>query len=210
MPGGAKADSATKVAIGLDIGGTSIKLGAVDDQGKILARGRVPLYREIPFQDFLAGTYAAVDELIRQVGRIDAIGIGVPGVPDPATGRLRGRCPALPSLMEGSLSDILGDRYKVPAKVRNDAVGATYGEMRHGAGRPFKRFAVFTLGTGIGGAMVIDGQIIDGPHGLSPQFGCMSMDPARTDIANPVPGMLENLASASAIVRRYRALNPDA
>ncbi|HVI89569.1 MAG TPA: ROK family protein [Dongiaceae bacterium] len=205
MPGGAKA-----VAIGIDIGGTAIKLGAVDENGRVLARGRVPVYREIPFQDFLSGLYAAVDDLINQVGRIEAIGIGVPGVPDPATGRLRGRCPALPSLMEGSLSDILAERYGVPAKVRNDAVGATYGEMRHGAGRPFKRFAVFTLGTGIGGAMVIDGKVIDGPDGLSPQFGCMSMDPARTDIANPVPGMLENLASASAVVRRYRALDPDA
>lgn len=205
MPGGEKA-----VAIGIDIGGTAIKLGAVDEDGKVLARGRVPVYREIPFQDFLAGLHAAVDDLIHQVGKIAAIGIGVPGVPDPATGRLRGRCPALPSLMEGSLSDILGQRYGVPAKVRNDAVGATYGEMRHGAGRPFQRFAVFTLGTGIGGALVIDGKVIDGPDGLSPQFGCMSMDPARTDIANPVPGMLENLASASAVVRRYRALNPDA
>ncbi|HWT97603.1 MAG TPA: ROK family protein, partial [Terriglobales bacterium] len=92
MAGGEKA-----VAIGIDIGGTAIKLGAVDQDGKVLARGRVPVYREIPFQDFLAGLHAAVDDLIHQVGKIAAIGIGVPGVPDPATGRLRGRCPALPS-----------------------------------------------------------------------------------------------------------------
>lgn len=205
MPSGAK-----PVAIGIDIGGTAIKLGAVDSTGDVLARRRVPVYREIPFQDFLAGLYAALDDVINEVGIIAAIGIGVPGVPDPATGRLRGRCPALPALMQASLSDLLRARYGVPARVGNDAVGATYGEMRHGAGRPFKRFALFTLGTGIGGALVIDGRVIDGPDGLSPQFGCMSLDPARTDIANPVPGMLENLASASAVIRRYRALNPAA
>src|SRR5260221_1286303 len=111
--------------------------------------------------------------------------------------------------MEGSLPAILSQRFGVPAKVRNDAVGATYGEMRHGAGRDFNRFALFTWGTGIGGAVVIDRKVIDGPGGLPPQFGCMSLDPARTDIANPVPGMLENLASASALVRRCRALRPD-
>ncbi len=197
------------LAIGIDIGGTSVKLGAVDEHGILHARGHVPVYREISFQDFLSTVFAAVADLIGQVTKIDAIGIGVPGVPNPDTGMLIGRCPAIPALMEGSLAAILSQRFGVPAKVRNDAVGATYGEMRHGAGRDFNRFALFTLGTGIGGAVVIDRKVIDGPGGLPPQFGCMSLDPARTDIANPVPGMLENLASASALVRRCRALRPD-
>ena len=195
------------VAIGVDIGGTAIKIGAVDDSGAIHDAERIPVYREIPFADFLDLLNAAVDLRIKKHKAV-GIGIGVPGVPNPETGMLIGRCPAIPSLMEGSLSDILGRRFGVPARVRNDAVGATYGEMRHGAGRPFQRFALFTLGTGIGGAIVIDRKVIDGPNGLPPQFGCMSMDPARTDIAQPVPGMLENLASASALMRRYQALKP--
>ena len=197
------------VAIGIDIGGTAIKLGAVDARGKLLARARLPVYREIPFKDFLETLTAAVEGLITGVDSVAAIGIGVPGVPNPETGMLRGRCPAIPSLMEGSLSDILGARFGVPARVRNDAVCATHGEMRHGAGRNLHRFALITLGTGIGGAVVIDRKVIDGPDGLSPQIGCMSMDPARTDIAMPVPGMLENLASAAARVARYRQLRPD-
>ncbi len=196
------------VAIGVDIGGTAIKIGAVDDDGTLLESARIPVYREIPFADFLALLYGAADKLVER-HKVIAVGIGVPGVPFPDTGMLRGRCPALPCLMEGSLSDILGKRYGLPARVRNDAVGATFGEMRHGAGRPYQRFALFTLGTGIGGAVVIDRKIIDGPEGLSPQFGCMSMDPTRTDIAKPVPGMLEHLASASALVKRCRELKPD-
>jgi glucokinase len=195
------------VAIGVDIGGTAIKIGAVDNAGRLLESERVEVYREIPFADFLGLLTSRCDKLMEKYEAI-AIGIGVPGVPFPDTGMLRGRGPALPCLMEGSLSDILGKRYRVPARVRNDAVGATFGEMRHGAGRPFQRFALYTLGTGIGGAVVIDGKVIDGPEGLSPQFGCMSMDPSRTDIAKPVPGMLEHLASASALVKRCVELKP--
>jgi glucokinase len=195
------------VAIGVDIGGTAIKIGAVDDNGKLLESERIELYREIPFAEFLGLLYGAADRLMERYKGI-AVGVGVPGVPFPDTGMLRGRCPALPCLMEGSLSDILGKRYGVPARVRNDAVGATFAEMRHGAGRFYQRFALYTLGTGIGGAVVIDRKIIDGPEGLSPQFGCMSMDPARTDIAKPVPGMLEHLASATALVKRCVELKP--
>jgi len=195
------------VAIGVDIGGTAIKIGAVDDGGNLLEAARIPVHHEISFAEFVMLLTDAVEGLIARHEAV-AIGIGVPGVPNPETGMLRGRCPALPCLMGGSLSDILRQRFGMPTRVRNDAVNATTGELRHGAGRRFRRFALFTLGTGIGGAVVIDGKVIDGPDGLSPQFGCMSMDPARTDIARPVPGMLEHLASASALVRRCRELKP--
>jgi glucokinase len=197
-------------AIGLDIGGTAVKLGVVDEAGRLLARARVPVHREIAFQDFLDRVGAAIEGLRVQFPEVAALGIGVPGVPDPAAGMLRGRCPALPALLEGSLPKIFGARFGVPACFGNDAVCATHGEMRHGAGRGLSRFAFITLGTGIGGAMVIDRKVIDGPEGVSPQFGCMSLDPARSDIARPVPGMLENLASATALVKRYRELRPDA
>ena len=198
-----------RIAIGLDIGGTAVKLGTVDEAGRLLARGRVPVHRDISFEDVLAGVIPALEGLISRFP-VAALGIGVPGVPDPATGMPRGRCPALPALLEGSLPAILGARFAIPASFGNDAVAATHGEMRHGAGRRFRRFAVITLGTGIGGAVVIDGKVIDGPDGVSPQFGCISLDPARSDIARPVPGMLENLASATALVKRYRELRPDA
>lgn len=210
VPGTVPGTAHGTVAIGLDIGGTAVKLGVVDDEGRLLGRARVPVHREIAFRDFLDRVGAAIEELAMQFPGVAALGIGVPGVPDPAAGMLRGRCPALPALLEGSLPKIWGARFGIPATFGNDAVCATHGEMRHGAGRGLSRFALITLGTGIGGAMVIDRKVIDGPEGVSPQFGCMSLDPARMDIARPVPGMLENLASATALVRRYRELRPDA
>jgi glucokinase len=198
----------TRIAIGIDIGGSSVKLGAVNEAGTVLVRKRVPIMREISFQDFVSAVIGAVEELKPQFPAFSTIGIGVPGTPDPITGMLLGRCPAIPSLVEASLLDPISQRFGVPAIVRNDAICATYGEMRHGAGRDLSRFVLFTLGTGIGGSVVIDRKVIDGPNGLPPQLGCMSMDPARTDIADPVPGMLENLASARALVNRYRQLQP--
>jgi glucokinase len=196
-------------AIGIDIGGSAVKLGRVDSTGALHARRLVPIRREISFGDFLASVTVAIDELLEGSPSVAAIGIGVPGVPNPETGMLLGRCPAIPALMEGSLSELFGRRYSVPAIIRNDAICATHGEMRHGAGRRLDRFVLFTLGTGIGGAVVIDRRIIDGPAGLPPQLGCISLDPNRSDIADPVPGMLENLASASALVARHRQLQPD-
>ena len=143
------------VAIGVDIGGTAIKIGAVDDHGKLLESERIAVYREIPFADFLALLYGATDKLMARHKAI-AIGIGVPGVHNTETGMLTGRCPAIQSLMEGSLSEILGKRFGVPAQVGKDAVGATYGEMRHGAGRNYQRFALFPVRTAIGDSFLKD------------------------------------------------------
>jgi len=196
------------VAIGIDIGGTSVKLGAVDAQGRQVARGRFPVRREAGFDDFAAATVAGVEALLQGGLAADAIGIGVPGYPLPDTGMLVGQCPAVPALMHGSLSQVLGGRFRLPVAIGNDGVCATHGEMRFGVARDLRRFALMTLGTGIGGAIVIDRKVVDGPAGLPPEFGCMSLDPAREDIATPVPGMVENLASASALVARYAELRP--
>jgi glucokinase len=198
----------TRVAMGIDIGGSSVKLGAVDEAGTVLAKRRIPIVREIAFADFVSTVAAAVEELKPRLPPLSAIGIGVPGTPDPVTGALLGRCPAVPSLVEASLIGPFSERFGLPTIVRNDAVCATHAEMRHGAGRDLNRFVLFTLGTGIGGSVVIDRKVIDGPNGLPPQLGCMSMDPSRSDIADPVPGMLENLASARALVKRYGQLHP--
>jgi glucokinase len=196
------------VAVGIDIGGTSVKLGAVDAQGTMVARGRFSVPLEASFGEFAAATVAAVEALLRDGPVVDAIGIGVPGYPLPDTGMLVGPCPAAPALTDGSLSQVLGARFGLPVAIGNDGVCATHGEMRFGVGRDLQRFALMTLGTGIGGAVAIDRRVIDGPAGLPPEFGCISLDPARTDIATPVPGMAENLASASALVARYAALRP--
>ena len=85
-----------------------------------------------------------------------SIGVGVPAYPNPATGGLMKSIPNAPPLTGGSLRDEFTARFGLPTVIGNDGVCATEGEMVWGAGRPFQRFAVLTLGTGIGGAVVID------------------------------------------------------
>jgi glucokinase len=194
-------------AIGVDIGGTSVKLGLIASSGAVLAK------RAIPFDtgwSFGACAAAIGDEVASLLGQATApvtIGIGVPAYPHPETGALMAAVPNVPPLATGSLKTVFVDRFGLPVTVANDGVCAAQAELDFGAGRGFRRFAVMTLGTGIGGAIVIDGQVIDGPNGLPPEFGAISLDPSRTDVQDVVPGAFEYLASAAALQRRYHQLS---
>jgi glucokinase len=195
-------------AIGVDIGGTTVKLGLVTEAGRVLARRSVPLDRAMLFPAFAAQLGDEIASLIAAGPPPAAIGVGVPAYPNPKTGGLMKPIPNAPPLTGGSLRDAFSERFGLPTTVGNDGVCAAEGEMICGAGRPFQRFAVLTLGTGIGGAVVIDRRVIDGPNGLPPEIGAICLDPSRTDLPSKVPGTFEFLASATALRRRYETLAP--
>jgi glucokinase len=195
-------------AVGVDIGGSAVKLGLVSAEGGVLARRAIPFDPNWSFAACAAAIGDAVAALM--VGApVLAVGVGVPAYPHPETGALMAPVPNVPPLAQGSLKQALGARFGLPVLVGNDGVCAARAERDFGAGRPFRRFAVLTLGTGIGGAVVIDGQIIDGPEGLTPEIGAICLDPSRTDLPDGVPGAFEYLASAAALARRYRELSGD-
>lgn len=200
--------SALRAGIGVDIGGTSIKFGLVTEAGQVLAKRAIPLDRSLPFPQFAADLGNEIAALLTE-GPAVSIGVGVPAYPNPETGGLMKPIPNVPPLAGGSLRDVFTARFGLPTIIGNDGVCAAEGEMVCGAGRPFQRFAVLTLGTGIGGAVVIDRKIIDGPHGLPPEIGAICLDPSRTDLPSAVPGTFEFLASASAQLRRYQTLSGD-
>lgn len=202
--------SAVRVGVGVDIGGTSIKFGLVTQDGQVLAKRAIPLDKSQSFATFARALGDEVAGLLSGGASPSAIGVGVPAYPNPETGGLMKSIPNVPPLTGGSLREVFTARFGLPVVVGNDGVCAAEGEMVCGAGRPFQRFAVLTLGTGIGGAVVIDRKIIDGPHGLPPEIGAICLDPSRTDLPGPVPGTFEFLASASAQLRRYQALTGDA
>jgi glucokinase len=193
-------------AIGVDIGGTTIKFGRVTEAGAVLARRRVPLDPAMPFAAFAQALGDAVEALMGAGPPPAAIGIGVPDYPNPETGGMMRAVPNCPPLTGGSLRDAFTQRFRLPVAIGNDGVCAAQGELSCGAGRHYRRFALITLGTGIGGAVVIDGQIIEGPNGLPPEIGAICLDPSRTDLPDGVPGAFEYLASAKALLLRYRAL----
>ncbi|MCB8881361.1 ROK family protein [Acidisoma cellulosilytica] len=201
--------SAVRVGVGVDIGGTSIKFGLVTESGEVLAKRAIPLDKSTPFARFATELGDEIAALLADGPAPVAIGVGVPAYPNPKTGGLMKSIPNAPPLTGGSLRDEFTARFGLPTVIGNDGVCATEGEMVWGAGRPFQRFAVLTLGTGIGGAVVIDRKIIDGPNGLPPEIGAICLDPSRTDLPGPIPGTFEFLASASALLRRYQALTGD-
>ncbi|HTI01595.1 MAG TPA: ROK family protein [Acidisoma sp.] len=199
-----------RYAIGVDIGGTSTKLGLVSEQGEIAARRVIALRPDASFADFADELGDGVAALLGNGIPVAGIGVGIPGYAHPETGAIVKPVPNCPPLAGGSLAEAFSKRFAIPTKVGNDGVCAAMGERDFGAGRAFRRYCVLTLGTGIGGAVVIDGVVIDGPYGLPPEIGAICLDPSRTDLPSNVPGTFEFLASAASLVRRYQALAPEA
>lgn len=194
--------------LAIDIGGTSIKLGLIDEDWLVVDRAAFDTEREAPFGAFC-------DQLVAEVSRLGAaadsptIGISAPGAHD-----LHGVVVAggdnVPFLMAGSLPEFLAGRFDSHVVMENDGICATAAELLLGAGRGRDRFVTVTLGTGIGGSVVLGGRILAGRHAIPPEFGELCLDPTRTDLAGRIPGRLEQFGSATALIRLYRERQPDA
>ena len=186
-------------AIGVDLGGTKIAAGVVDARGKILRHETVP-YR--------VGDADAVVERFRElVSSLDVhdpvgVGIGAAGLIDFANGRyLYGPNTGLPTFdLADRLSKVLG----LPVRLDNDANCAAWAEHRFGSGRGTRHFLAVTLGTGIGGGIVIDGKPYRGAHGVAGEIGHMLVDPEGPVCGCGRRGCWEVLASGLALTRTVR------
>jgi glucokinase len=198
---------AARSAVGLDVGGSAVKAGRADADGRVLERRLVPAEEGLspPARlDALAG-------IARELAGPDAwghtaLGLAVPGLLDPEAGRVE-RSPNLPWLDGLPLRDGLAERLGVePAAVQlvNDASAAAAGERWQGAARDATDALVLTLGTGIGGGLLLGGAVELGPSGQAGEVGHLCVDPAGPPCGCGRRGCLETLASASAA--RERAL----
>jgi glucokinase len=185
--------------IGVDLGGTKILAGRVDDDGVVRERNEVPTPLESQ-EALLAGIEQAVEPL-RGDG-YEALGIGVPTVFDRATGVALGST-NIP-LAEISLGQVLRDRLGVPVAVENDANLATLAEWRLGAGRGADDLLMLTLGTGVGGGVVIDGALFRGWSEFGHVVVVADGPPCQGNCTGR--GHLEILASGSAADRAAERL----
>lgn len=177
----------------IDIGGTFIKYGIVDATGSILARYHVPTVAHDGREAVVARVADIAKGLVAQApGR--PIGIGVPGVVDPQTKRVQSP-PNLPGWDSVPLADLIADATGVPVVVENDANAAAIAECRAGAGRAFRDFLYVTLGTGVGGGVIIDGQLYTGPHGDAGEIGHIHIHPGT---------VLERVIGRMGILERYQ------
>ena len=188
-------------AIGIDIGGTKIAGGVVTEAGLILDRTRVPT----PPDDepaTLAALFAAVDELLARHRRVDAIGVGAAGLVEWPGGRARWA--PHNSYRRLELRRLLHERTGLPTTVDNDANAAAWAESRFGAGAGGGDLVLVTVGTGIGGGLVLGGHLYHGEHGFAGELGHLIVAPDGDRCACGNRGCLEAMASGSTLGRLGR------
>ncbi|HZA81818.1 MAG TPA: ROK family protein, partial [Actinomycetes bacterium] len=193
---------AEPLAVGIDIGGTKIAGGVVTAAGQVLDRTRVPT----PPDDqaaTLAALLAAVEELWGRHDRVEAIGVGAAGLVEWPGGRARWA--PHNSYRRLELRRLLHERTGLPTTVDNDANAAAWAETRFGAGVGSDNLVLVTVGTGIGGGLVLDGRLYHGEHGFAGELGHLIVDPDGDRCPCGNRGCLEAMASGSTLGRLGRA-----
>jgi glucokinase len=188
-------------ALGIDIGGTKIAAGVVTGDGRILDRTRVPT----PPDDqaaTLAALLAVVDELRARNPGVEAIGLGAAGLVEWPGGIARWA--PHNSYRRLELRRLLHERTGLPTIVDNDANVAAWAEARFGAGAGSDDLVLVTVGTGIGGGLVLDGHLYHGEHGFAGELGHLIVDPGGDLCACGNHGCLEAMASGSTLGRLGR------
>lgn len=155
---------------GIDIGGTFIKYGVLDDAGTILTKRSVPTQSELGLDVVISRLRTILLELREAQPTISTWGVGVPGVVDPSSRRVQ--CPPnLPGWNSVPLGDILSNVVGQPVVVENDANAAALAEYGYGAGRGHQDMLYVTLGTGVGGGVILNGRLHTGPYGDAGEIG---------------------------------------
>ena len=195
-----------KFSIGVDLGGTNLRIAAVDEQGTLVEK--VTLGTQVSLgRDHVIGEMCdAIHRLTEQYrgsGNFIGAGIGVPGIIDMETGMMR-KSANLPGWSDYPVRDEIERRLGARVFLDNDAKVAALGEQWLGAGRGAANMAMITLGTGIGGAIVLNGKIFYGMNGMAGEFGHVTVEPDGVPCGCGNHGCAERYASATAVVRMAR------
>jgi glucokinase len=188
--------------IGLDVGGTNLKGARLGESGQVEARLHEPVVREQP-EDLLAQFEHAVSQL-RGDGEVPAVGIGLPGIVDHATARLRGapNLPALAALRDRDIAAEVGARTGAATFIENDANAAGLAEAWLGAGRGAESLIFLTLGTGVGGAVILRERLWTGRSGYAGEVGHIQLDPDGEPCGCGSRGCLETVVGIAGWSRR--------
>lgn len=202
------AGSATAPAIGVDIGGTSVKAGLVDRQGGITFAVRVPTNASGGRDAIAAAAVEAIESVLASARNhgIEPSGLGIAsaGAIDARDGSVFAATENLPGWAGFNLRDFAQERFQLPAFVYNDAHAAVLAELHFGLGRELANFVALTIGTGVGGGIVVDGRLLRGLHGFAGTFGheTIRLDGRACNCGRR--GCLEAYVSAAALVREYQ------
>jgi glucokinase len=183
--------------IGVDLSGKTMRAALVADDGRLLERREAPLSGD----NLTAQVARLVTELRDVTPNVEAIGVGVRGLVNPRTDRVY-ISTDLPSVVHGDFHPELMAATGLRVELWNDANAAAYGEYKTGAGRGSRDMFYITIGTGIGGAIILDGKLWFGASGFAGEFGHITIDAEGVECVCGNTGCLETVASAPNIVRR--------
>ena len=200
--------SFSRLFLGLDLGGTNVKAGVVDDNGSVISSRSVPT-------DAIQGPDVGVEHIVnagRQavaaagipMDRIVAVGLATPGTMDIPNGMLL-EPPNLPGWTNYPIRDRVAAQLKRPTILQNDANAAAYGEYWAGSAKNVRSLLFYTLGTGLGGGVIVDDHIVEGEHSHGSELGhvILEMDDGRLCTSGQY-GTAEAYVSATALLKRFR------
>ena len=194
--------------VGLDVGGTTMKAGIVDDQGRPLSAVSLPTEAHKGQEHGLAQMCASIRQAVAEAGLqlsdVAAIGVATPGLMDIPAGVILDP-PNLKPWRNVPVRQHIHETFCLPTAFQNDANAAAYGEYWAGAGRDVNSLVMFTLGTGIGGGIILADRILEGEHSHGGELGHIKIEMTRPRTCGcGRKGCLEAYASATSVVQRTR------
>ena len=194
-----------KYNIGVDIGGTNVKIALVDEKGVIAYSNSVPTRAEMGYEYTIQNIISTIKDSLKEsnndISNIGGIGFGLPGQIDSVNGIVR-LLPNIPGWVEVPLAKIVKDEFKVPVKLDNDVRVATLGELNFGAGKGCQNLVCLTVGTGVGSGIVLNGQLVRGASMTAGEIGHVIVEKDNGEICGcGSRGCLEAYASGPSVVK---------
>ena len=212
--------------IGVDVGGTNVKIALVSDKGKIIYSNSIPTRAEMGYEHTINSMKDAIRDLLKETkmkpSDIEGVGFGFPGQIDCKKGVVR-LAPNIPGWVNIPIASIIEKEFGIPTRVDNDVRTATLGELNYGAGVGCENLVCITVGTGIGSGLVVNGKLVRGANNAAGEIGHIKLNMQGGPLCGCGDrGCLEAYASGPSIVAlaeeyirggkstKYRELaNPD-
>lgn len=190
--------------IGIDVGGTNVKIALVDGEGKIIYSNSVPTYAQMGYEYTVNNIKQAIRGLMKETNtdakEIEGIGFDFPGQVDYKTGVVK-LAPNIPGWVNVPIAQMIEEEFNIPTRIDNDVRCAALGELKFGAGKGCENFVCITVGTGIGSGLVINGQLVRGAANAAGEIGHIKLQMNGGPICGcGDTGCLEAFASGPSIV----------
>lgn len=194
--------------LGIDIGGTAVKIGTVDAQGTVMETEHYSVnfdsYETPILQTVVKSCHIFLEKYGKTAGEYAGIGISATGTIDTKKGCVAGTAGHIKNWADSPIRQVMEQEFGIPTQVLNDANAAALGEKWIGAAKGKDHVVVVTVGTGVGGGIIVDGKILLGAAGFAGELGHVCMQYEGEDCTCGNRGCLEHYGSTSALVRRVQ------